>query len=389
MGMWRDRQNVILKHKLWLFAFVAIVAFFEVAATYANHVQSQNIWKSVASLLRNEVNSANSYQISRALSDMEGENWIKCVKLTETSNGERIFYDTTTQSYCGSFAAKTEGTLSAINGSTWSLSFASPENIWFLVVRLVIPILVGFSLHYAYQIFENQRKAQEAVKLRALLEKDILLDLTKQTRHDIASPIGALKLVVQRIEVAPEYSEILQSIVDRIDGIFSQLKDVGNESDISVPKVNLEVVSLDKIVSAIITEKVNEWNLPVGTIVAQISPGDVIGNQIELGRIISNILNNAIEAKKEGEPLQISVIIESDKKNCVVRISDNGIGIDEEALSKVGSKGYSFGKTKENSGIGIYNAKKVIQSFGGELKIESSSGLGTTVSIYLKRSEQV
>lgn len=387
MGTWRDRQNALLKYKAWIFAFIAIVALLEAAATYANHVQNQNIWKSVASLLRNEVNSANSYQLSRALSDMEAENWIKCVKLTETTNGTRIFYDTTTKSYCGSFTAKTEGTLTAINGSNWTLSFASPENIWFLIVRLVIPFLVGLGLHYAYQVFEAQRKAQEAAKLRALLEKDILLDITKQTRHDIASPIGALKLVVQRIEVDPEYSEILQSIVERIDGIFAQLKDVGSESGIVGPKLDLEVVSLDKVFSGIVAEKVNEWSLSPGTIAAQFSPVEVIANQVELGRIISNILNNSIEARKPNEPLKISIETEAYKKNCKIRICDNGIGMDEEVLGKIGSKGYSFGKSKENSGIGVYNAIKTIRSFGGDLKVESQPGIGTTVSIYLKKND--
>jgi len=388
MGTWLNRQNALLaffkNYKKWVLAFLLIVALFEAAISYINHAQQQNVWKSVATLLRNEVNSANSYQISRALSDMESENWIKCVKLVETTNESRIFYDTTTQSYCGYFATKTEGILTAINGSTWQMSFASPENIWLLIVRLITPFIVALILIYTFQILEKQRKQQEAARLRALIEKDLLLDLTKQTRHDIASPIGALKLVVQRIEVAPEYAELLQGITERIEGIFSQLKDVSDNSDVSAPKISLEVVALDKLVTSIVAEKENEWRLESGVISMNVSSINVISNWIELGRIISNLLNNAIEAKRIDAPLKIDIDFVQTKKTFILRVQDNGIGIAPEVLAKIGTKGFSFGKTKENSGIGLYNAIKTVQSFGGEFKIDSEFGIGTTIKILLK-----
>ena len=348
-----------------------------------NHVQQQNTWKSVASLLRNEVNNSNSYQISRALSDMEKEGWIKCVTLSETSNGDRPFYDTTTQSYCGYFSDKTSGVLQAINGSTWNMTFASPENIWLHLIRLIVPILFTALFLIARNYIEKVKNQQDAVRLKTQLEKDFLLDLTKQTKHDIASPIGALRIVIPRLDVPPEHAEILRNITDRIEGIFSQLKSL--EENPFEQDVAIEEVDIANVITAIVLEKTKEWNLPFSAIHLELSPGKVIGNKNEIGRIISNILNNSIEAIPEGHLVEIRILSVIKDGIHKVQISDNGQGIPSNVLSKVGSKGFSHGKdNKKNSGIGLYHAKKTLTLFGAGLSIDSTEGAGTKVVLRFK-----
>lgn len=388
MGTRPTRSNALLaffrQYRRWVVAFFLSVIFFEAVISYTNYNQQQNVWKSISTLLRNEVNSANSYQISRALSDMEKEGWIKCVQLVETSNEIRIFYDTTTQSNCGYFSNKTDGSLTAINGSTWELSFATPENIWLFIVRFTIPFLIGFGLLYSYQFLSKQKKQQEAARLKMLLEKDFLLDITKQTRHDIASPIGALKLVVQKIDAPPEYLELLQGISDRIEGIFSHLKNIEHDSVITSPNMPLQLVSIDQLVSKIILEKEFEKNLPQSTIKSTILPTSVIANEIELGRILSNILNNAVESAKPDETLKIEIDSTRSDKYYTIRIKDNGKGMSPEVLAKAGTKGFSFGKPQSNSGIGLFHAKNTVQAFGGDLEVESKLCIGTTIQLRLR-----
>lgn len=391
MGTRPYRQNAILiqfiKNKRWMLSFVLAVGVLETTITYLSHLQQQNLWKSVATLLRNEVNSANSYQISRALSDMEQEGWIKCVKLVETTNETRIFYDTTTQSYCGLFANSVDGRLTAVNGSKWNLEFASSENIWLVVVRIIIPFLVALGLYYIYQVFDKQRKQQEAARLKVLIEKEFLLDLTRQTRHDIASPIGALKLVVQRINVAPEYSDLLRGIIDRIEGIFLHLKDLEYDSIGALTNSSLEVIDIGKLIKKIVSEKIAEWGLDSSTIRVDIGSTNVVANEIEMGRVISNLLNNSIEAKRSDTALRIKIDYSLTKKYCTIIFQDNGVGMSAEVLNNIGKKGYSFGKTKMNSGIGLYHAMKTIRAFGGDVKIESDPGNGSTIRIFLKHSQ--
>lgn len=390
MGTGPIKQNAllgfILRYKFWIVSFIGIVAILELSLTYVNRYQQQSTWKSVASILRNEVNSSNSYQISRALSDMEAVGWIKCVKLTETSNDTRIFYDTTSQAYCGTFASKTRGELRAVNGATWDMSFASPENIWLHFLRFLLPVLVLLFQILLFRYLETQRQMQEAMRLRVQIEKDFLLDLTKQTKHDIASPIGALRIVVKRLDIPSEYSEMLGQIVERIDGIFNQLKNASN-SDVLMANEYLESVSIEKIVNQIVMEKEKELNLEPHTIVPRVMPSLVVANKVELGRILSNVLNNAFEARKDGVSLKIEIDGQVTSADYLLTIRDNGKGISANNLQNIGKKGFSFGKIgSENMGLGVHGAIQAMSSFGGGFSITGAEGEGAVVTLKLKLS---
>lgn len=379
-------QNALLtirRFTAWIIVFIVTVIFIELALSYVNHIQLQNTWKSVASLLRNEVNSSNSYQMSRALSDMEVEGWIKCVKLVETTNQKRIFYDTSTQSYCGFFANHTEGALTAINGSSWHLSFALPPNIWLYVVRLTIPILVLVFEIFIFLVLEKQKRKQEATRLKIELEKEYLLDLTKQTKHDIASPIGAMKIVIQKLDVSEDYREILNGVTERIDRIFKQLKVAEDDLEMG-SRIEVEEIDIGKILSYAIREKIKEKSLATGIISLNVNNMKVFGNETELSRIISNILNNAIEAENPNQPLKINIWPQSEGSFVTINISDNGIGIAQDIISRVGQKGFSSKSSSENMGIALYNAKRILHSLGGDFNIQSQPGMGTTIQITLK-----
>ena len=68
----------------------------------------------------------------------------------------------------------------------------------------------------------------------------------------------------------------------------------------------------------------------------------------------------------------------------MVKIIDNGFGIPNEVLSKVGTLGFTYGK-KDGTGRGIYDAKRSIESCGGQLSISSEQGAGTIVSVEFDR----
>jgi signal transduction histidine kinase len=65
-----------------------------------------------------------------------------------------------------------------------------------------------------------------------------------------------------------------------------------------------------------------------------------------------------------------------------IRIQDNGKGIPKERIANLGSRGNTFGK-KSGSGLGLFHAKRTIESFGGKFDIESEEGHGTSIFITL------
>ena len=89
-------------------------------------------------------------------------------------------------------------------------------------------------------------------------------------------------------------------------------------------------------------------------------------------------------------PLYIA-LSENDKKQAVLEVRDNGIGISAEDMEFVFNRLYrgknAMSLEPDQSGVGLYTAKHIIELHGGTIDLQSAMGLGTTVTIALpKRS---
>lgn len=100
----------------------------------------------------------------------------------------------------------------------------------------------------------------------------------------------------------------------------------------------------------------------------------------------SNAINNSAEAFGDNQGL-IEVILNSNKDKISLTVSDDGKGIPPHILAKLGQKGVTHGKegTQSGSGLGVYHAKKTIESFGGNYEIQSPVAQGTSVIITLQK----
>ena len=100
-----------------------------------------------------------------------------------------------------------------------------------------------------------------------------------------------------------------------------------------------------------------------------------------------NILENAIEACIEDtsdKPHEIVFSTSQDDDHVFIRIRDNGIGMDQEALKDIFTMFYST-KGNKGTGLGLFITNKVIQEHGGAVRVESRPGEGTLFSIRLPK----
>jgi signal transduction histidine kinase len=100
-----------------------------------------------------------------------------------------------------------------------------------------------------------------------------------------------------------------------------------------------------------------------------------------LGQVIINLVKNSLEAiQNPGGEICIKARPDTDK-NCIIQVSDNGIGIDQGAMDSVFVPSYT---TKENgSGIGLSISRQIIQMHNGTISIRSEPGVETVVEIVL------
>jgi len=114
----------------------------------------------------------------------------------------------------------------------------------------------------------------------------------------------------------------------------------------------------------------------------------ITADRDRLKQVFINILDNAVKYSDAGGRVRIEAAVMHEYVQVV--ISDSGIGIAPEDLPNVKSKFYKADKTRPGSGIGLALADEIVRRHGGWLDIDSTLGVGTTVSVMLplKRMEE-
>jgi signal transduction histidine kinase len=105
-------------------------------------------------------------------------------------------------------------------------------------------------------------------------------------------------------------------------------------------------------------------------------------NKTYLESILLNLLSNAIKYRSPKRPLKVHFKTEVINEIVVLKVSDNGLGID---MNKYGDKLFGLRKTfhehKDAKGVGLFLTKSQVEAMGGKIWVESAVDKGTTILI--------
>ncbi|MFO0579767.1 MAG: HAMP domain-containing sensor histidine kinase [Polyangia bacterium] len=238
---------------------------------------------------------------------------------------------------------------------------------------------LAFSATIREQKLREEQRALEQIR-----------QLQAQVAHDIRSPLAALNVAVVTLqESIPEPSRrLLRGAADRIKDIANDLLDKNRRAaqDRSVP-LPVESVSLCCLIDEAASEK--RLQRAGGTIDIRARMDEqsyglfAAANGRELKRVLSNLLDNAIEASPDGGRVTLRAALEGPR--VLLSVSDSGRGVPAEILPRLGEQGFSFNKP-QGSGLGLYHARSTVERWGGTLTIRSAAGTGTTVDLRLPRA---
>ena len=106
-------------------------------------------------------------------------------------------------------------------------------------------------------------------------------------------------------------------------------------------------------------------------------------NPGQINQVFLNLISNAAQAiEKEGN---IWIITESNDKNVIIRIRDDGKGMSQQILSKIFDPFFTTKDVGEGTGLGLSISYSIIQNHGGSIEAESEPGIGSTFSVKLPR----
>ena len=238
----------------------------------------------------------------------------------------------------------------------------------------------------------TRRSAAKAEKMAALGK------LAAQVAHDIRSPLTALSIVAEEISTMAEPQRILiRSAIARIRDIANSLLEQNPlERKLSVGVAagagEIEPVStqlVPSVVDSIVSEKRIQYRSRLGVEISAASDPAAYGlfAQVQLSefkRTLSNLINNSVEALGHSGHIEIS--LSGTAETIQIFIRDNGQGIPSDILERIVREGGSYQKPL-GQGLGLRHAVERVRHWGGDLKIASTPGVGTEVTLALIRGE--
>lgn len=171
------------------------------------------------------------------------------------------------------------------------------------------------------------------------------------------------------------------SEIERIEAILQEFLSIAKTDEINTEQKN--IYQIYKNVVSLMNTKAIMTNIQV-ELYADTKDISIECSENQLKQVFINILQNSIEAMPDGGKITIH-IKEINNEGVIIHIIDEGIGIPEERIKRLGEPFYS---TKEKgTGIGLMLSYKIIESHQGNISIMSEVGVGTTVTIYLPKAQ--
>ncbi|WP_209123440.1 ATP-binding protein [Alkalihalobacillus sp. BA299] len=226
-------------------------------------------------------------------------------------------------------------------------------------------------------------KKQTEAWIRRSEKLSVVGQLAAGVAHEIRNPItviaGFLQLMKERKESSNDHLPIMLSELARINKIISEfllLAKPGVEKFESVPihKLVEEVLTLLNT-SAIMKSISISSSFDIEETTIECEPD-------QIKQVLINLLKNSIEAMGYGG--QIEVLVQETADNRIhIQIKDNGIGIPQDVLERIGEP---FFTTKETgTGLGLMICARIVEHHHGEMEITSVEQVGTTVDIYFNK----
>lgn len=226
---------------------------------------------------------------------------------------------------------------------------------------------------YQYEYLQRQKRAERLIAIG---------QMASGIAHELRNPLNVVRTSVFYLQNArrptpekqAEHLERIQRQVGVADGVITALSDFAK-----LPLPQFGPIAVGELIEETLTNVSASETVQIAT---QIDPSTppIEGDARQLYVVFSNLIRNALDAMPEGGVVTIASAVAGER--VLISVSDTGCGIGAEEVRRVFEPFYS---TKVRGiGLGLAICRAIVENHGGEIRVTSQVGKGTTFVVALR-----
>jgi PAS domain S-box-containing protein len=246
----------------------------------------------------------------------------------------------------------------------------------------------------------RRKEAEQALEQRTIEARqrnEELESLIQMVAHDLKSPVitigGLVRLLkgsMAKMSGDDRKEQILNQLSLTSESVERFLRDLldGLVSEHTEPE--RAELRLDEVVNEVVRQHRQMIDEKGINLDVEISPAPmVLGDRHRIRQVLDNLVINAVRHMGNNNHPMIRIQVLSDQDHVVTKVSDNGVGIPAQYLDKIFDRFFRGSKSgvQGGTGLGLSIAKKIIESHGGRIWVESEDGKGATFVFVLPKSK--
>lgn len=249
----------------------------------------------------------------------------------------------------------------------------------FIFSGLVVVVIISYMLK-AIRIKDAElaRYREEQLAQENIISLGIA---SAQASHDIATPIGTLKFLVEELK---ESETIDNSLVTQIDSLVDRCSD-----KLSAFRQRAEEITADLQQDTscfVIMETIRKQcllyypNIDFNVNVTNLSQNELVTIDNSFFPAVLNVVNNSVNASLKADSNQVVLCFTNKDNSLLISIIDQGNGFDRATMNKVGKE---LVKSQTGLGMALLLSNRSIENLGGSIEISNNVEQGATVKIVL------
>ncbi len=222
-------------------------------------------------------------------------------------------------------------------------------------------------------------------------------DFVANVSHELKTPIGALGLLCEAIlgakdqpDAVVKFASRMQNEAKRLTELVQEIIDLSRLQS-SDPLQKAVAVEINDVVrEAVDQAQFSSEQRGISVEIGELQDATVIGDREQLITAVHNLVENAVNYSPE--QTKVSIVTKRNGDLVEVSVTDQGIGIAESELNRIFERFYRVDPARSRltggTGLGLSIVKHVAQNHGGDVKVWSKVGVGSTFTLQLPVAQE-